>query len=423
MFFVRNSQVIELDFKLFLFIMSTSRDNVLWRRTFSRGKSDGTLGTVRWLVWMYRVGALAFAGYFSYRDICSLLAEDGLLYLIVLDMIFYLLVVLAHVVAIGLTIPIMRWRQKWVDGRPAFHPDNVFVYFTGASLIGTIILLVLSVFLLGTGGIRAGGGILAVSFVGALFVVYFANRIWSINIHQPSGGRVNQPTVQNQPPIAPYPGYTPVSAPQPGTHQAYASPAVQSGGYQAPPPLASYTGYNAAPAVNGGAPPPLASYTGAPATTAPPYYPPYNAAPAPSPAAQAQPAVQLCLLMPLGGAILPSWMLMQWMSIHTDGRMRGFPLFFTFLDLLNCFDVCELLHKSKDMSAETLMKCLPEQPDGRKALESYLIGSSSSTNASKASSISSARCSARMANTLPPFRPPTRHVPERQLLQSGVVFA
>ncbi|KAI8799586.1 hypothetical protein BJ742DRAFT_883715 [Cladochytrium replicatum] len=275
-----------------------STDNVLWRQTFSRGKSDGTLDTLRWLVWMYRVGALAFAGYFSYtftvasltcRHICRRLVQE-VPYSFIITMIFYLLAVLAHVVAIGLTIPIMRWRQQWVDGRPAFHPDNVFVYFTGASLIGTIILLVLSVYWVGRGNIRAGGGILAVSFVGALFVVYFANRIWSINIHQPSGGRVNHPTVQNQPP--PYPGYTPVSAPQPGTYQAYASPAAQSGGYQAPPPLASYTGYNAAPAVNGGAPPPLASYTGAPTTTAPPYYPPYNAAPSPSLAAPAQPAMQ-----------------------------------------------------------------------------------------------------------------------------------
>ncbi|KAI8799587.1 hypothetical protein BJ742DRAFT_130614 [Cladochytrium replicatum] len=283
--------------------MVSSNDNVLLRRTFSRGKTDGTLGTLRLLVWMYRFGALGLAGYFLWSfsglvqiciQFCGSAAEDGVLYLTVIDFLFHILIIIGHVVAIGLTIPIMRWRQQWIDGRPAFHPDIVFAYFTAVAAINPIIFLVQSIYLFVFRNTFGGGLDMTFAVVGGAFVAFFVHRLWSINIHQPSGGRmtVTQPAIQYQAPTAPYPGYTPVSAPQPGTYQAYASPAAQSGGYQAPPPLASYTGYNAAPAVNGGAPPPLASYTGAPATTAPPYYPPYNAAPAPSLAAPAQPAMQ-----------------------------------------------------------------------------------------------------------------------------------
>ncbi|KAI8801456.1 hypothetical protein BJ742DRAFT_29137 [Cladochytrium replicatum] len=108
----------------------TPKDYPSFRSTFAQNKQDGSLDQLPLLIWGYRIGAGAFVIYSAYdffatiylcsvpvsgfgsssrMTTCDYLAQVGLIYIVIIELILSVILLIGHLASIVLSVFVLRW--------------------------------------------------------------------------------------------------------------------------------------------------------------------------------------------------------------------------------------------------------------------------------------------------------------------------
>ncbi|KAI8815032.1 hypothetical protein BJ742DRAFT_1584 [Cladochytrium replicatum] len=167
-------------------------DYPAWRSAFAKDKI-GAAGLVIYSAFDFVILMLACtqpiytsSNLTGSTTLCDLASQAGILYLVILELIFVSLFFIGHLTSIILSVFVLRWRMQWLDyyayktPNTPVHPGRGFMLFSLSAVVNVMLLMVFAVYLLAMRSFRVGGAFAAVAIFGGLYIIHLGRQIWSL---------------------------------------------------------------------------------------------------------------------------------------------------------------------------------------------------------------------------------------------------
>ncbi|KAI8803328.1 hypothetical protein BJ742DRAFT_829373 [Cladochytrium replicatum] len=130
----------------------------------------------------------------SRPTMCEFLAKQGGLEYLAVPIAAQTTLIAGHLVALVISVLILRWRQQWVDAVSSpkattpVSPHRLFTIFSCVSFFNVIVMFAYALFLTIAVKTSYGYGYAVYSVFGAAFVGFLYVRMQNIDIHRPVVG-------------------------------------------------------------------------------------------------------------------------------------------------------------------------------------------------------------------------------------------